>query len=275
MNHNVPSFGCNTYSYTISHSAEACLSHLAGLGFSEIELMMYPGHFWPLSAGKPERLALRKLIDSCGLRVVTLNMPNIDLNVAGAAVEMRRYSLDLIRSAIELAGELGVPGVVIGPGKANSLFPAPRERLVGYFFAALDELVPTAERQGTQLWVENMAFAFIPDIDGLMVALDDYGNNDIGIVYDVANGHFIKEDIAQGLRRCRERLKLVHLSDTNQQLYRHDPVGLGDVPFVVVPPVLAEVGYTRMPMLEIIAQDADQGILSSVDKLAAMGFGRG
>jgi len=31
----------------------------------------------------------------------------------------------------------------------------------------------------------------------------------------------------------------VHLSDTNQKVYRHDPVGLGTVDFAPIPAVLA------------------------------------
>ena len=274
MSRNAPSFGCNTYSYTIDYAVEECLRRLADLGFAEFELMMYPGHLWPPETSAQRRAALRQLIAQRDLRVVTLNMPNIDMNVAGASVEMRRYTLDLLRQIVELAGDLGVPGVVIGPGKANPLYPAPRERLEGHFFAALDELAPLASKVGTALWVENMPFAFIPDIEGLMQALDGYGNDDIGVVYDVANGHFIKEDLGIALRRCRERLKLVHLSDTGRQVYRHDPVGAGDVPFAQVPPVLKEIGYKRLPMLEIIAPDAERGILASTDALAAMGYVR-
>jgi L-ribulose-5-phosphate 3-epimerase len=274
MSRNAPSFGCNTYSYTIAYSAEDCLVRLADFGFAEFELMMYPGHLWPPETNGAQRAVLRRLIAGRGLRVVTLNMPNIDMNVAGASAEMRRYTLDLLRQIVELAGDLEVPGVVVGPGKANPLFPAPRERLDGYFFAALDELAPLAKKVGTALWVENMPFAFIPDIKSLMQALDRYGNDDIGIVYDVANGYFIKENLGDALRRCRKRLKLVHFSDTGQQVYRHDPVGAGNVPFAEVPPVLEEIGYKRLPMLEIIAPDAEKGILASADKLAAMGYGR-
>jgi len=272
MSRNASFFGCNTYSYTIGHTVEDCVKRLADFGFVEFELMMYPGHLWPPDANAVQRAALRQLIAQRGLRVVTLNMPNIDMNIAGASVEMRRYTLELLRQIVELAGELGVPGVVIGPGKSNPLYPAPRERLEGFFLAALDELVPIASKAGTELWVENMPFAFIPDIDGLMQVLDRYGNDGIGIVFDVANSHFIKEDLGDALRRCRKRLKLVHLSDTNRQVYRHDPVGKGDVPFAQVPPVLEEIGYARLPMLEIIAQDADKGILASTDALAAMGY---
>jgi sugar phosphate isomerase/epimerase len=272
MKRNAQYFACNTYSYTLSHTAESCLAHLADLGFNGFELMMYPGHLWPPEADATQRSRLRRLIRSRNLQVVTLNMPNIDMNIAGASPEMRSFTLDLLQQIVELAGELQAEGVVIGPGKSNPLFPAPRERLEGFFFSALDQLLPTAEKAGTRLWVENMPFAFIPDADGLIQALDRYGSDEIGIVYDVANGHFIKEDLADAIRRCRKRLKLVHLSDTGQQVYRHDRVGTGDVPFHEVPPALVEVGYSRRPMLEIVSENPDEAILSSTEKLSAMGY---
>jgi L-ribulose-5-phosphate 3-epimerase len=265
-------FGCNTYSYTQSHSATACLTHLAGQGFREFELMMYPGHLWPADTDAAARTALRRQIDSLGVRLVTLNMPYIDMNIAAAAVEMRQHTLRLLRGIVELAGDLGASGVVIGTGKSNPLFPAPREQLTGYFFAALDELAPLAKTCGTALWVENMPFAFLPKIDELMLALDRYGNADIGIVWDAANSHFVNEGMAESLARCRDRLKLVHLSDTNRRVYKHDAVGLGDVPFADIPPALAKIGHTGRSMLEIISLDADRDILASADKLAAMGY---
>lgn len=195
MNPSTRSFACNTYSYTMSHTAEACLSHLADLGFREFELMMYPGHLWPPDTDAARRAALRRLIERRSLRIVTLNMPNVDMNIAGASLQMRRYTLDLLRQIVELAGELGAEGVVLGPGKANPLFAAPRARLDGYFFAALDELVPLAKQAGTALWIENMPFAYLPGIEDLMQALDRYGKDELGIVYDVANGHFVGEDL--------------------------------------------------------------------------------
>ncbi|MCZ7601042.1 MAG: sugar phosphate isomerase/epimerase [Gammaproteobacteria bacterium] len=109
------------------------------------------------SAGRRE---LRRVADAGGVRIVSLNMPNIDLNIAGASQEMRDYSLGLVSGFIRLAGDLGAPGIIIGPGKANPLFPAPREVLKGHFFRALDTLAPIAEQGGTRLLVENMPFAF-------------------------------------------------------------------------------------------------------------------
>jgi sugar phosphate isomerase/epimerase len=268
-------FGCNTYSYMRSHGAEACLARLADLGFEEFEIMVHPGHLWPADLPAEARRALRRTIESDGLRLTSLNMPNTDINVAGAAAEMRAYSLDLVTETVQLAGDLGARGVVIGPGKANPLFPAPAEELIGHFFAAFDRLCPVAEAGGTALWVENMPFAFLPSIGGLLDALERYGNHAVRIVYDIANAYFIGEDFADGLRQCRDRLALVHLSDTGITTYRHDPVGLGTVPFAQVPAVLAAVGYTAKPMLEIISRDPDRDIVTSAEKLGAMGFAKG
>ena len=265
-------FACNTYSYTMSHAAPDCISHLADLGFSEFEVMMYPGHLWPPDTSPQQRRQLRSQIDARGLRIAALNMPNIDMNIAGASAEMRRHTLDLLKGIVELAGDLGVAGIVLGPGKANPLFPAPTERLIGYLFAALDELVPLSAKTGTELWVENIPFAFLPEARQLTAALDRYGNPAIGIVWDAANSHFVGEDLGASLRLCAGRLKLVHLSDTNRWRYRHDSVGLGTVPFAELPAVLAEVGYARRAMLEVISTDADQDILASAERLAAVGL---
>ena len=276
MNPDAAGFGINSYSYTLDHTARQFLDKLADRGYREFELMVYPGHLWPRDMTAKDRSELRQHVERRGLKVATLNMPNIDMNIAGASEEMRTYSLDLLQKIVELAGDLGVPGVIIGPGKSNPLFSMPQERLMGHFFTALDRLAPVAEKVGTQLYLENMPFAFLPGMDVLLRALDKYGRADIAVIYDVANGWFIKEDIAEALRECAKsgRLKLVHYSYTGHAAYKHDAVGLGTVPFTVVPPVLSEIGHSERPMLEIISHKADEGIDESVTRLVEMGFGK-
>jgi sugar phosphate isomerase/epimerase len=267
-------FGANTYSYVRSLSAEASLSRLAEQGFDEFEIMVHPGHLWPGDMSAEQRRALRRTIEQRGLKLVSLNMPNIDINVAAAAQGMRFYSLNLLIETVRLAGELGARGVVIGPGKANPLFPASADELTKHFFDALDLLCPIAQSAGTALWVENMPFAFLPGIADLLGALKRYGNDAVRIIYDIPNAYFIGEDFADGLQQCRALLELVHLSDTGRQAYRHDPVGCGAVPFAEVPRALEAVGYNAKPMLEIISRDPDIDIIASAAKLAVLGFKR-
>jgi sugar phosphate isomerase/epimerase len=267
-------FAVNTYSYTLRSPARDCLESLSSRGFREFELMMYPGHLWPAELDAGQRRALRDYIHGEGLTIRTINMPNVDLNIAAATVDMREMTLGLLRQFIALAGDLGAQGVVLGPGKANPLLPMPRPQMVEYFYQALTQLVPLAASQGTAVFIENMPFAFLPGIEELLVALDEYGDPGIGVVYDVANGHFIKEDIAKALRLCASRLQVVHLSDTSQTVYRHDAVGLGTVDFSVVPPVLEQIGFKRRPVLEIIDSDPDTSIDRSVRQLHFAGWAR-
>jgi len=264
-------FAVDTYSYTLRWSARDCLSRLADLGFREFELQMYPGHLWPAHVDKPARRELKDFLTANGLTVTTLNMPNIDLNIAAATDDMREMSLRILRQVVELAGDLGAEGVIIGPGKANPLFPMPIDRLVEHFYRALDELLPLAETTGTSIYVENMPFAFLPGIRELLNALEAYGDASIGVVYDVANGHFVKEDVSASLRACAARLRAIHLSDTDQAVYKHSAVGLGTVDFGVLPAVLSELGFARRPILEIIADDPDDAIERSARHLYSLG----
>ena len=267
-------FGCNTYAYMMSEAAESCLGRLADMGFIEFELMVHPVHLWPAELTPGKRAALRSLIQRRGLQLTTLNLPNIDINIASTTPEMRGYTLKLLADTVRLAGELGARGVIISPGKASPLFPASEDELFGYFFAALDHLCPIAASSGTAMWIENVPTTWIPTIKGLMAALKRYGNDAVRIIYDIANAHFIAEDFADGLRQCRSRLEMVHLSDTGQKIFRHDPVGEGTVPFAEVPAALAAAGYIKRPMLEIISRDPDTDIIASAAKLAVLGFKR-
>ena len=266
------SYAINTYSYTLDHGAAGCLSHLADQGYTEFELMMYPGHIWPLDSARATRDALAALLAERGLRIHTLNQPNVDLNLAAATPEMRAYTLAVIRATVELAGELGAPGVVIGPGKYNPLFPAPRERLTGWFHEALDDLVPLAKRAGTKILVENMPFAFLPGAGELMEALQGYDIAEVGVVYDIANAAFVREDIAEGLRLTGPRLEMVHVSDTGREVYRHDPVGQGTIDFRAVGAQLQEAGYRGPLVLEIISRSPDGDFRESIQALAEAGW---
>lgn len=262
-------FGINTYSWIQTLSAAECVRALAERGVKSIELMLYPGHLWVTDTENTLR-DLRRVIEEHDVSLVTLNTPNIDLNIAAATEGMRNYSVSLNSDYLRLAGELGAKALILGPGKPNPLFPLPAEKMEPHFFRALDVLLPIAERAGVELWVENMPFAFLPDVDGLMESLARYGADEIGVCYDVANAHFIGENPVTGFDRVGARLRLVHLSDTGRSVYRHDAVGLGDVDFAAVGKKIETLGLVQPPMLEIISRDPDRDVSQSIQTLLAL-----
>jgi L-ribulose-5-phosphate 3-epimerase len=265
-------FGVNTYSYIFGGSAADTVAKFADQGYGGVELMFFPGHLWPAELDAAKLRSLRQLCEQ-RLRLVAVNMPNIDINVAAAAEEMRTYTLNLLTKFVRCAGELGAGGIIIGPGKPNPLFPMPRERMIAYFYRALDRLAPLARQVGTRLFVENMPFAFLPDAESLMKVVDFYGDDSIRVIYDVANAHFIGEAPIEGLRRVRDRLALVHFSDTTRQSYKHDAIGRGNVPLAGIASTMKEIGYTGLPMLEVISHNPDADIADSCRRLHEAGFG--
>jgi hypothetical protein len=66
---------------------------------------------------------------------------------------------------------------------------------------------------------------------------------------------------------------LIHVSDTGLQVYKHDPVGRGVVPFSTIPRLLQSIGHREPPVLEIISRDADLDIRESAAALTKMGWG--
>jgi L-ribulose-5-phosphate 3-epimerase len=259
--------GINTYPYMADGPALDCIKRVAGNGHTTVEIMMYPGHFWPDEMSRSNRSALRSVCEEEGVRVISTNIPNIDINLAGASREVRDYSLGLISGLIDLSGEIGSKFTILGPGKANPLMPLPTEVLTSHFRGALDRLAPLAEAAGVTLLVENMPFAFLPDAESLFDTLEAYGNPKIGIIYDVGNGHFIGEDPADGLRTVKSRLGLVHCSDTFRTVYRHAPIGQGDLPLSKTLSALDEINYREPLILEIISEHPDRDIAHSVRRV--------
>ena len=265
-------FAINAYSYNQTHTAQDALTHLSDAGYTHFELILYPGHIWPSEMDANARTALRRLMDERGLELLTLGSPVLDWNPVAVAPEPRAMTLEMIRASIELAGELGAAGVIMGPGKAHAIQPATKEELKGWLFAAFDYLVPLADDCGTQLLIENVPASFLPDAKSMMSMLDEYGDPRIGVVYDFANAFSIKEDPSAGLALSMPRLKRVHVSDTTWGVFHHDAVGDGDIDFSALGHQIAEANCGFPPVLELISSSPDADIPASVEALVALGW---
>lgn len=264
-------FAVNTYAYTQAMTAAQCLRHLADGGVTCFELMLVPGHLW-IDADSSQLSDIARVVGDRGLEIVSLNAPGIDINIAAASREVREFSIALYERFLHLAGELNARGMIFAPGKPNPLFPLPEPRLAEYLSAALDRLLPAAKNAGVTIFVENVPYSWLPTAKQLMEALGRYEPDDLRACYDIANAHFISEDYAEGLARVAPRLSLVHVSDTTQKTFRHDPVGQGDLDFTRLRGAIDAAGYAGPIALEIISPEPDRDIASSIAALTAAGL---
>jgi sugar phosphate isomerase/epimerase len=121
-------YGINTYSFTHTQRARDCLEQLADIGYRRFEIMLVPGHFWPSLDGDAGRRQVQSLLVRKSLQILSLNQPNLDVNLSSVVPEMREHSCRVIASAIELAAAWNAKGVVVNPGKCNPVLPTATEK---------------------------------------------------------------------------------------------------------------------------------------------------
>jgi len=264
--------GINTYGYIWSTPLQACLRRLRELGYREFEAVVNPPHLDLDDGDRAARKRLASALRSEGIVVRSVNLPSLDTNLASSMRRMREYSVAVFRSAIELAADLGAAHLITVPGRVNPLLAPSMAQREAWMRESLEPLIRCAEDHGVGLALENVPFAAFPDANSLQAFVCSMGSSTLSICYDVANAHFIGESPAAGLRLVRDRVSVVHCSDTTRSAWRHAEVGLGDVPFPEVHAALDEIGYRGPCMLEIIDPAPEAAILRSHRVLSRFGF---
>ena len=262
----------NTYSYIYSLSALDSMRHLLGLGFTRFELLFNAGHIWVSDLEPCFRNAPPAWLANEGAEVVSFNLPIMDHNLTSPNRDTRVFTCARFIELIELAGAWSVPYVVLVPGKISPLLPAPAASLLGWFIDGLGMLAESASQHGTKILVENVPATFAPLAGDLVTALGKLNDNRVGVVYDVANGLFAGEDPADGIKKLGGSIELIHLSDTGRNLWRHDPVGTGEVDFASVAEAIRSIGFSGQSVMEIISPDPDYDLVKSRQLLAQWGW---
>ena len=262
----------NTYSYIYSLSALDAIRHLLGLGFVRFELLFNAGHIWVSDLEPSLRNAPPAWLANEGAEIVSFNLPIMDHNLTSPNLDMRLFTRTRFTELIELAGAWSVPYVVLVPGKVSPLLPAPETSLLGWFVDGLGALAELASQHGTKILVENVPSTFAPLAVDLVRALRQFDDNRIAVVYDVANGLFAGEDPADGIKMLSDSVELIHLSDTGTKLWRHDPVGAGEVDFRSVAEAIRSIGFSGQSVMEIISPNPDYDLVNSRQQLAEWGW---
>ena len=268
---NKGTYGVNTYSFTQTHRAGDCLEQLADLGYRRFEIMLVPGHFWSSLDGETGRRQIESLVGRKSLEILSLNQPNLDVNLASLVPEMRQHSCAVVASAIELAAAWNAKGVVINPGKSNPVFPAPTQILADCFRRSLEVLVPVARRAGVQLIVKNHPLSYLYRAKELRQFFDAFGWEQVGIGYDFANGHFAGEAAEEVVQLC-DHLSFIYAADTTLDTFRHAQIGTGTVPFESIAKMLRDAGMYLPTILEIVAENAQVAIDASVRHLDSVAW---
>ena len=251
---------------------EFWLELAAELGVGVVELRAEPGLAHPTELDRNARKALRRRLESFGLRP-TVHASIHDTNLASLNPILAAAAREDLRRTVELAAEVGAEIVVFHPGRLPSEYrrdPGALEAARSVLYANLEELIPYAERLGVVLAVENKQRGSNRDLiltpqehrevlerfPGLWACLDFGHLNTLGL------------DPVEFVRALGERLIHVHLHDNHGQADEHLPLGEGNLDWKRCISALAEAGFSGTTVLEI---PEPKGLRSSVALLVSHG----
>src|SRR5579859_756409 len=217
----------NTFSYLWSSTAIDAIAELVDNGYETFEVPISSPHCWPDEISSSERSAIYARLNEYGAKIRSLNAGGYDINLASPGANMRRKSIEHIKSVIDLAVAWDVPEVVISPGTRRPMISPPLEKAYGWMYESLENLIPLAKQAGTRLLLENTPYCFTPTIRDLAGIVSTVNDDSLKIVYDVANAAYIAENPVEGLLSNHESIALVHISDTGLETWGHDPIGTG------------------------------------------------
>ena len=262
-------FGGSTFSFMWQEPALAAMRKLRALGLNDFDVILAPGHCWPAELSPPERARMAAALHADDMRIESLNLPAIDLNLASCVPEVRAQALALYTQALQLSADLGGRAVVVVPGRVSALFAPPQRASEGWLAESLEQLLAVAERVGQFLYLESHPQTPIPTVAAIEGFLTTIADPRLKVAYDVANAEFVAEDQPAALRRLAPRLGQVHLSDGTRTHWRHDRVGLGTVDFKRILAALADTRFAGVALLEIISATPLEDFSASLNALAA------
>ena len=173
--------------------------------------------------------------------------------------DVRDKILDFTQKALQVTQWLGAEAYLYVPG-AVEVFFLPEAEVIPYDVCyqrasgAISQLVPTAEKLGVTIAVENVWNKFLLSPLEMRDFIDNFDSNQVGAYFDVGNV-LLTGYPEQWIRILGSRIKRVHIKDFKRSIGTADGfVDLleGDVDFVAVKKALAEINYDSYVTAEMI-----------------------
>jgi sugar phosphate isomerase/epimerase len=216
------------------------------------------------SPAQVDAAALKKLLESLGLQVTALGTGQAyleeGLSLADADPAVQEGVRQRLRDQVDLARHLGGAAVLIG-GIRGRLEGDPGAQAAEYRAAvgALQEVADYAATRDVELLVEPInryETNFVNSIGEGLALIDEVGRENLGLLADTFHMNIEERSFAQSLREAGERLRYVHLVDSNRWA-----AGFGHIDFDEIFAALYEMGYEGSLCAEVLPLPDDDSAL--------------
>jgi sugar phosphate isomerase/epimerase len=247
--------------HLLDRPLEEAFPDLLRLGTRNIELADSGHH--ALNPRLVERL--QELMASYELRF-SIHAPYADTNLAADDDLIREWILKRVRASIRFSSELEARCLVVHPGWTTATDRFMKGRAWELNLRSLRWLLRYAEEYGVDMLIEN-----VPDsMPYLLVSAEDFEllyeemEQPMGMVLDVAHAN-LNGEIAEFVRRFRDRIRHVHVSDNDGEVDQHLPIGDGGIDWEKVMALLRGIGFSGWVVVESYSD-----VRRSLDALAPL-----
>ncbi len=223
---------------------ERFLDDAAGLGREHVELWGIAPHFHIPQVSDAEARAVRRRMESRGLRVRCLTPEQVmyPVNVASPVTWLRAGSIAMFRRAAELCAELGAELLLLTPGRGFECEPV--EAAWRRSVDAVGEIAGDADTLGVTCVLEPLQRVesnLVNDSRTLATMIDEVGAANLGAVLDTVGMAVAGEGVDDYFDALGDRVRHVHLIDGRPA--GHLAWGDGELPLAGYLAALDRRGY--------------------------------
>ncbi|MEE6274216.1 sugar phosphate isomerase/epimerase family protein [Georgenia wangjunii] len=248
-------YGTNGFT---GHRLHDALEIIAELGYDGAAITLDPHHLDPFADDVVDRTArTARLLERLGLASVVetgapfLLDPRRQFEPTFVSDTGRERRSELIRRAIDIAGDLGAPVVHLWSG--NLPHGTSEEEGWDRLVESVGRLLPVAERAGITLAFEpepSMLVSRVADALELRARLDN--PRQLQVTLDIGHARCNEAETPDGcVRLSAGALAHVQIDDMRRGVHAHLEFGEGDIDFPPVFTALAEIGYEGLVSVEL------------------------
>ncbi len=253
-------FCSNAYTRT---SLEDSIRRIAQLGYAGVELLCDAPHYWPPQENRRERAAaLTRQLRECNVAATNINANTatgfygvpIPENAFGPSLasrdeSLRRFRVEHVREALELAHAVGAPSVSVTSGYTEDDHPP--AAALDVLERSLTELLPRADELGVNVGIEAEPGLLLECADDVRRFLQRVDHPRLGFNLDIGHCVVSGEDPCAVIHDNVSRIWHLHLEDIRGRTHYHLVPGEGDVDFTALFSTLVSSGYTGYASVEV------------------------
>jgi L-ribulose-5-phosphate 3-epimerase len=220
------------------------LDAAAGAGYDFVEISIDESEErmarldWPPG---PRRELYRALCDA-PVRIGTMCLSaHRKFALGSASPPLRRRALDIMRKAIDFAGEFGIRIVQVAGYDAH--YEPSSEHTRALYLQSILRAAEWGRASCVMLGVENVDCPMVDSVEKGMELVRAADTPWFQVYVDIGNLTAMEKDVVQELRAGAGHIIGLHLKDTRVREFRRVPFGEGRVDFVAGFRTLAEIGY--------------------------------